>query len=71
LPGLAYIATNAARKGIGRLRFSNDTAYAGIELNMDKKEINSPKLTANFLFWIAGVGGVLLVALLHYVWRVF
>jgi len=27
----------------------------------DKKEINSPKLTANFLFWIAGMG-VLLVA---------
>jgi len=26
---------------------------------MDKKEINSPKLTANFLFWICGVGGVL------------
>jgi hypothetical protein len=25
---------------------------------MDKKEINSPKLTANFLFWVAGVGGV-------------
>jgi hypothetical protein len=28
---------------------------------MDKKEINSPKLTANFLFWICGVGGVLLL----------
>jgi hypothetical protein len=27
---------------------------------MDKKEINSPKLTANFLFWVAGVGGVTL-----------
>ena len=38
---------------------------------MNKKEINSPKLTANFLFWIAGVGGILLVALLHYVWKVF
>jgi hypothetical protein len=39
---------------------------------MDKKEINSPKLTANFLFWVGGVGGVLLVAFLgHYVWKIF
>jgi hypothetical protein len=39
---------------------------------MDKKEINSPKLTANFIFWICGVGVLLLFALLaHYVWRVF
>jgi hypothetical protein len=39
---------------------------------MDKKEINSPKLTANFLFWVAGVGGVLLVAFLaHYTWKIF
>ena len=43
----------------------------GLKLPMDKKEINSPRRTANFLFLIAGVGGVLLVALLHYVWRVF
>ena len=27
---------------------------------MDKKEINSPQLTASFLFWICGVGGVAL-----------
>jgi hypothetical protein len=39
---------------------------------MDKKEINSPRLTANFLFWICGVGGLLLAYLLaHYVWHVF
>ena len=41
---------------------------------MDKKEINSPKLTANFLFWICGVGGVLLIGLGllgHYLWKVF
>jgi hypothetical protein len=25
---------------------------------MDKKEINSPKTTANFLIWICGVGGL-------------
>ena len=38
---------------------------------MDKKEINSPKLTANFLVWICGVGGlVLLIFLAHFVWNV-
>ena len=31
---------------------------------MDKKEINSPNLTANFLFWVCGVGGLLPLALL-------
>jgi hypothetical protein len=39
---------------------------------MDKKEINSPRLTGDFLFWVCGVGGVLMIALLgHFVWRVF
>ena len=39
---------------------------------MDKKEINSPRLTANFLFRVCGVGGVLLIGLLgHYVWKIF
>jgi len=39
---------------------------------MDKKEINSPKLTENFLFWICGVGGVILIGLLgHFVWKIF
>lgn len=28
---------------------------------MDKKEIDSPKLTANFIIWICGVGGLLLL----------
>jgi preprotein translocase subunit Sec61beta len=38
---------------------------------MDKKEIESPKLTENFLVWI-GVFVLLLFALLaHFVWRVF
>ena len=46
--------------------------HIGLNFPMDKKEINSPKLTANFLFWVCGVGGVLLLAILaHYVWRVF
>jgi hypothetical protein len=39
---------------------------------MEKKEINSPRLTANFLIWICGVGSVVLIGLLrHFVWRVF
>ena len=39
---------------------------------MDKREINSPRLTANYLFWVCGVGGLLVIALLgHYVWRAF
>ena len=39
---------------------------------MDKKEINSPKLTLNFLIWIGGGFMLLLFALLaHFVWRVF
>ena len=39
---------------------------------MDKKEINSPKLTLNFLIWIGGVFMLLLFALLaHFVWRIF
>ena len=38
---------------------------------MVKKEINSRQLTANFVIWICGVGGLLLFVLLgHFVWRV-
>jgi hypothetical protein len=39
---------------------------------MDKKEINSTKMTVNFLVWIGGVFMLLLFALLaHFVWRLF
>ena len=39
---------------------------------MDKKEINSPKLTEHFLFWLRGIAGLLLVALFaHFVYHVF
>jgi hypothetical protein len=61
----------------GRLAFAEvwtgpDNSSMRVNFPMDKKEINSPKLTANFLFWVCGVGGVLLLAILaHYVWRVF
>ena len=39
---------------------------------MDKKEIDSPKLTEHFLFWAVGIG-VLVIALLfaHFVYHVF
>ncbi len=39
---------------------------------MDKKEINSTKMTVNFLIWVGGVFMLLLFALLaHFVWRIF
>ncbi len=39
---------------------------------MDKKEINSPKMTLNFLIWVGGVFMLLLFMLLaHFVWRIF
>jgi hypothetical protein len=45
--------------------------YGSVSL-MDKKEINSTKLTLNFLIWIGGVFMLLRFALLaHFVWRIF
>jgi hypothetical protein len=38
---------------------------------MDKKEINSPELTLNFLIWIGGVFMLLFALLAHFVWRIF
>src|ERR1039457_6411505 len=38
---------------------------------MDKKEINSPKLTAHFVIWMCVGCLLLLVFLGHYVWKVF
>ena len=38
---------------------------------MDKREINSPRLTANFLIWIGGVFLLLLFAFIaHFVWKI-
>jgi hypothetical protein len=38
---------------------------------MDKKEINSPKLTEHFLFWVFSIAGLLLAFLFaHYVYHV-
>ena len=39
--------------------------------SMDKKEIESPKLTENFLLWIGLFMLVLFLLLAHFVWRVF
>jgi len=39
---------------------------------MDKKQINSPKMTLNFLIWVGGVFMLLLFMFLaHFVWRIF
>jgi hypothetical protein len=38
---------------------------------MDKKQINDPKMTLNFLIWVGGVFMLAMAALLaHFVWRV-
>jgi hypothetical protein len=38
---------------------------------MDKKQINSPKMTLNFLIWVGGVFMLLLFGFLaHFVWRI-
>jgi len=39
---------------------------------MDKKEINSPKLTEHFLFWVCGIAVVLLaLGFAHFVYHIF
>ncbi len=39
---------------------------------MDKKEINSPKLTEHFLFWVCGLALLLMAALFaHFVYHIF
>jgi uncharacterized integral membrane protein len=38
---------------------------------MDKKEINSPRMTADLLIWIGGVLMLLLFAFIaHFVWKI-
>lgn len=50
--------------------FSNEPPVLAFQ-NMDKKEINSPKMTLNFLIWVGGVFMLLLFAFLaHFVWRI-
>jgi hypothetical protein len=39
---------------------------------MDKKQINDPKMTLNFLIWVGGVFVLALFAFLaHFVWKLF
>jgi len=43
----------------------------GIAWGMDKKQINDPKMTLNFLIWVGGVFMLLLFAFLaHFVSRI-
>ncbi len=37
---------------------------------MDKKEINSPKLTLNFLLWISVFMLLLFALIAHFVWKI-
>jgi len=60
---------------MGRLDMLAVPAFArvaeGVSWPMDKKEIESPKLTARFLIWITGFLIVLFALIAHFVWRVF
>jgi hypothetical protein len=38
---------------------------------MDKKEIESPKLTGKFLIWITAFMLLLFALIAHFVWKVF
>jgi hypothetical protein len=53
-----------------RAKLGNSVAPAYAD-TMDKKEIESPKLTARFLIWITGFMIVLFALIAHFVWRVF
>ena len=55
-----------------RLTFSESNPTREYPSVMDKKEINSPKLTEHFLFWVCGLAGLLLAVLFaHYVYHIF
>jgi hypothetical protein len=50
------------------MQFNEVREYSSV---MDKKEINSPKLTEHFLFWVCGIGILLLVILFaHFVYHI-
>jgi hypothetical protein len=38
---------------------------------MDKKEIESPKLTEHFLFWACGIAVLVIALLAHFVYHIF
>ena len=70
--------SDASRRGKGTKLPSQSTVptrYIGwlqmLAWDMDKKQINDPKLTVNFLIWVGGVFMLALFVLLaHFVWRV-
>jgi hypothetical protein len=49
---------------------NNFTAENQRGIPMDKKEINSPKLTLNFLLWISGFMLLLFALIAHFVWKI-
>jgi hypothetical protein len=49
---------------------NNFTAENQRGIAMDKKEINSPKLTLNFLLWISGFMLLLFALIAHFVWKI-
>jgi hypothetical protein len=56
--------TGANRKALGRSSEEYPCA-------MNKKEIESPKLTIHFLLWISAGLLLALAAIAHFVWRIF
>jgi hypothetical protein len=69
--GRVSVSTEPATSGARHRWISIDKGPGECSCEMNKKEIESPKLTANFLIWTT-VFIVLLFALLaHFVWKVF
>ena len=69
-------STAAGKAGEDERQFTVATRWVGsscgIAWDMDKKQINDPKMTLNFLIWVGGVFMLLLFAFLaHFVWRLF
>jgi hypothetical protein len=71
--------SDASRRGKATKRHSQSTVptrYIGwlrmLARGMDKKQINDPKMTVNFLIWVGGVFmlALFVVLLAHFVWRV-
>jgi hypothetical protein len=59
------------RRGLFCFYDSAESLSGRILTLMDKKEIESPKLTANFLIWISAFVLLLFLLIAHFVWRIF
>jgi hypothetical protein len=59
------------QKSTVRTLYAAPSRMARLEC-MDKKQINDPKMTWNFLIWVGGVFMLSLFAFLaHFVWKIF